>query len=341
MKILVTGSGGFIGFHLVQRLRREGMDVTGLDNLNEYYDINLKYARLRESGLQITDEVTGKKNWITEVPGYDFYCYDLTDREKIFSLFREKKFDHVIHLAAQAGVRYSLDHPQTYVDSNVTGFLNILEACRYFPVNHLIYASSSSVYGLNEDLPYSEKDRTDCPASLYAATKKANELMAHTYSHLFNIPVTGLRFFTVYGPWGRPDMAFFKFTHAILNEKPIDVYNRGQMSRDFTFIDDIIEGVAQVLKGSQTGNKSKSKPAFKLYNIGNGISVPLMDFIQAIEEACGKKAIIHFKEMQPGDVLKTHADVTALKEEFLYIPKTDVKEGMLRFVKWYRDYYRI
>jgi len=216
-----------------------------------------------------------------------------------------------------------------------------LEACRHYPVSHLIYASSSSVYGLNEDLPYSEKDRTDQPASLYAATKKANELMAHTYSHLFNIPVTGLRFFTVYGPWGRPDMAFFKFTHAILNDEPIDVYNKGQMSRDFTYIDDIIEGVVKVLKGLSPGHKNRSDTVFEVYNIGNGTSVPLMDFIQAIENACGKKAIIRFKDMQPGDVLKTHADVTALKEKFLYTPKTNVIEGMLHFVKWYRAYYRI
>lgn len=341
MKILVTGSAGFIGFHLVKRLLKEGIQVAGLDNLNEYYDVNLKYARLKESGLHISSHTIKQKNWTSGIPGYEFFCYDLKDKERIINLFVQNSFDYVIHLAAQAGVRYSLDHPQTYIDSNVTGFLNILEACRHYPVRHLIYASSSSVYGLNQELPYSEKHRTDKPASLYASTKKANEMMAFTYSHLFNIPVTGLRFFTVYGPWGRPDMAFFKFTHAILNDKPIDVYNKGNMSRDFTYIDDIIEGIVKILKAPPPVKTKHDDPPHRLFNIGNGKSVPLMEFIQAIEDACGKKAIIRLKEMQQGDVLKTHADVTALEETFLTLPKTDVKDGMLRFVQWYREYYEI
>jgi len=337
MKILITGTAGFIGFHLTRRLLADGHDITGLDNLNEYYDVNLKYARLKELGIDLSPEQKSSESFSVQTGKLHFIRGDLTDKEPLLSLFREKSFDLVVHLAAQAGVRYSLDYPQTYVDSNVTGFLNILEACRYYPVSHLIYASSSSVYGLNTDFPYSENDRTDKPASLYAATKKADEMLAHTYSHLFSIPITGLRFFTVYGPWGRPDMAFFKFTDAILHQKPIDVYNYGKMARDFTYIDDILEGILGVMKGEVP----RGNPPCGLFNIGLGNPVNLMDFIRAIESACGKKAEIHYRKMQPGDVLKTHANISALQKICDYHPKTDIRTGMKHFVEWYKTYYRL
>jgi UDP-glucuronate 4-epimerase len=337
MKILITGTAGFIGFHLTKRLLSEGYDVVGLDNLNEYYDVNLKMSRLKELGIKVTPKQKHSVKFSEQTGHFRFIRCNLTDKEEILDLFQKQSFNSVIHLAAQAGVRYSLDHPQTYVDSNVTGFLNILEACRHYPVSHLLYASSSSVYGLNEDLPYTETDRTDKPASLYAATKKADEMMAHTYSHLFGIPVTGLRFFTVYGPWGRPDMAFFKFTDAILKGKPIDVYNYGKMARDFTYIDDIVEGLSSVMKNGAPGEN----PPFALYNIGKGDPVSLMDFIAAIERACSKKAKIIYKEMQAGDVLKTHADIKALKRDYHYEPRTAVQEGINRFVAWYKEYYNM
>jgi UDP-glucuronate 4-epimerase len=337
MKLLITGTAGFIGFHLTRRLLAEGHDITGLDNLNEYYDVNLKYARLRELGIALSSKQKSSESFSLQTGRLHFIRADLTDKEKLLSLFRDTSFDQVIHLAAQAGVRYSLDHPQTYVDSNVTGFLNILEACRRYPVSHLIYASSSSVYGLNTDFPYSEKDRTDQPASLYAAKKKADEMLAHAYSHLFSIPITGLRFFTVYGPWGRPDMAFFKFTDAILHQKPIDVYNHGKMARDFTYIDDILEGILGVIyKLAPRGN-----PPCDLYNIGLGNPVNLMEFIRAIESACGEKAEIRYQNMHPGDVLKTHADISALQTLCGYHPKTDIQTGMKHFVEWYKNYYHL
>lgn len=335
MKILITGTAGFIGFHLTRRLLADGHDIVGLDNLNEYYDINLKYARLRELGICLFPEQKKSETFSVRKGRLQFVCCDLTDKETLLSLFRDNAFNLVVHLAAQAGVRYSLDHPQTYVDSNVTGFLNVLEACRHYPVSRLIYASSSSVYGLNTDFPYSEKDRTDKPASLYAATKKADEMLAHTYSHLFRIPITGLRFFTVYGPWGRPDMAFFKFTDAILNHKPIDVYNYGKMARDFTYIDDILDGIVGVMEGAPPGGN----PPCERFNIGLGNPVNLMDFIRAIESACGKTADIRYQEMQPGDVLKTHADISALQRKCDYHPKTDIRTGMKHFVEWYKHYY--
>lgn len=335
MKILITGTAGFIGFHLTRRLLADGYDITGLDNLNEYYDVNLKYARLKELGINLTPEQKASRSFSVQSGPLHFIRGDLTDKATFLSLFQKKSFDMVIHLAAQAGVRYSLDYPQTYVDSNVTGFLNILEACRHYPVSRLIYASSSSVYGLNTDFPYSEKDRTDKPASLYAATKKADEMLAHTYSHLFKIPITGLRFFTVYGPWGRPDMAFFKFTDAILNQKPIDVYNYGKMARDFTYIDDILDGIVGVMEGAPP----EGNPPCERFNIGLGNPVNLMDFIRAIESACGKTADIRYQEMQPGDVLKTHADISALQRKCDYHPKTDIRTGMKHFVEWYKHYY--
>lgn len=335
MKIFVTGTAGFIGFHLTRYLLEKGYDVTGLDNVNEYYDVSLKYARLQELGLNISLAQKTSRQFSIKHGHLHFYRGDLQDKDLLFRLFQENAFDMVVHLAAQVGVRYSLDHPQTYVDSNVTGFLNLLEACRNYPVSHLIYASSSSVYGLNTHFPYSEKDRTDQPASLYAATKKADELLAHTYSHLFSIPITGLRFFTVYGPWGRPDMAFFKFTDAILKGKPLDVYNYGKMARDFTYIDDILDGMVRIMEMSPpTGN-----PPYVIYNIGNGNAVNLMDFIRAIENACGRKAVINYKKMQPGDVLKTHADISALQLKCGYNPSTNVETGMKKFVAWYKHYY--
>ncbi|KUK91956.1 MAG: NAD-dependent epimerase/dehydratase [Marinimicrobia bacterium 46_43] len=337
MKILITGTAGFIGFHLTRRLLADGHDIVGLDNLNEYYDVNLKYARLKELGICLSPEQKQSEVFSVRKGRLQFVRCDLTDKETLLTLFRDNAFNLVVHLAAQAGVRYSLDHPQTYVDSNVTGFLNILEACRRYPVSHLIYASSSSVYGLNTDFPYSEKDRTDQPVSLYAATKKADEMLAHTYSHLFSIPVTGLRFFTVYGPWGRPDMAFFKFTDAILHQKSIEVYNHGKMARDFTYIDDILDGILGVMKV----DAPRGNPPCDLYNIGLGYPVNLMDFIRAIESACGKTADIRYQEMQPGDVLKTHADISALQRKCDYHPKTDIQTGMKHFVEWYKTYYHL
>lgn len=331
MKILVTGTAGFIGFHLALRLLSRGDEVVGLDNINDYYDVELKYARLAECG--ISREVAGSRELAQSSihPGYRFIKASLEDKETIDRLFEAEKFDAVCNLAAQAGVRYSLINPRAYVDSNITGFINILEACRHHPVRHLVYASSSSVYGSNTKMPLSTADRTDHPVSLYAASKKSNELMAHAYSHLFGIPTTGLRFFTVYGPWGRPDMAAFLFTRAILDGKPIQVFNNGDMYRDFTFIDDIIEGVVRVIDHAPEGNT----PPAELFNIGNSSPVRLMDYIGAIENALGKKAVREYLPMQPGDVYKTFADVSDLEEKLNYHPTTPVSEGVRRFVEWY------
>jgi len=350
MKILVTGTAGFIGFHTALRLLERGDEVVGIDNINDYYDINLKYGRLKESGIDPAKVEWAKPVKSTKYANYTFIRLDIADREAMARLFEQEKFDRVVHLAAQAGVRYSLVNPHAYIDSNITGTLNILEGCRHGNIEHLVFASSSSVYGLNETMPFRTCDNVDHPISLYAATKKSNELMAHTYSHLYGIPTTGLRFFTVYGPWGRPDMALFLFTKAILEGKPIDVYNNGNMKRDFTYVDDIVEGIIRVLDKpaepdlawSGKNPKPNTSPApYRIYNIGNSRPVDLMDFINAIEEALGKKAKKNYLPMQEGDVPATWADVEDLETCFGYRPKTAIKEGIGKFVDWYHTFYGI
>ncbi|WP_226086285.1 NAD-dependent epimerase [Mesobacillus sp. S13] len=333
MSIIVTGAAGFIGFHLSKQLLALGYHVIGIDNLNEYYDAALKKDRLKllETNANFT-----------------FHKMDLANQEEVHSLFKKHSINIVIHLAAQAGVRYSLTHPHSYVHSNLLGFLNILEGCRQFPVEHLIYASSSSVYGANTKTPFSEKDPVDHPVSLYAASKKANELMAHTYSHLYDIPTTGLRFFTVYGPWGRPDMAYYSFTRDIIQGNPINVFNHGDMSRDFTFIDDIVDGIVKLLhrppKRQDEWNRKKPEPnssyaPYKLYNIGNNNPVKLLDFIQTLEEKIGKKAKKVFLPMQPGDVKVTYADITDLQRDAGFSPSTALDKGLESFVDWYKEYH--
>jgi UDP-glucuronate 4-epimerase len=334
-RILITGAAGFIGFHLSKRLIEEKYLVTGIDNLNDYYDINLKKARL---------------NILLEEESFQFEEIDLINLDKINDLFKLGNFDYVVNLAAQAGVRYSLINPHVYIDSNISGFLNILEACRHHPVKHLIFASSSSVYGANTSMPFSVHHNVDHPVSLYAATKKANELMAHTYANLYNIPSTGLRFFTVYGPWGRPDMALFLFTRAIFEGKPIDVYNHGKMKRDFTYVDDIVEGILRLIPKSPVPDKNWSgdhpDPAYsfapyKIYNIGNNQPVELMKFIETIEKHIGKKADKNFMEIQQGDVPATYADVDDLMNDVGFRPNTSIEDGISKFVKWYKAYYKI
>lgn len=337
MKILVTGSAGFIGFHLVKKLIADGHEVVGIDNINSYYNPHLKQLRLEETGIDFSHVGTEKIVQSTKHKEYRFRKMALEDKDALIQLFENEKFERVCHLAAQAGVRYSLQNPHTYIDSNVTGFLNILEACRHFPVEHLVYASSSSVYGNSTVMPLSTSQVTDSPVSLYAATKKSNELMAYVYSHLFEIPVTGLRFFTVYGPWGRPDMAYFSFTRAILEGKPIRVFNNGDLFRDFTYIDDIIEGVARVIEKLPQGEVPRSK----VYNIGHSEPVNLLYFIETLEKAIGRKALKEFVPMQPGDVYKTYADVSALEKEFGYRPATPVEEGLRKFVEWFGIYGRL
>lgn len=324
MKILVTGAAGFIGYYLARKLLEAGHEVVGLDNLNDYYDVSLKQARLDQ---------------LTPFAGFRFIRQDLADRQGMAALFASESFDQVVHMAAQAGVRYSLDNPHAYVDSNLVGFVNILEGCRHHGIKHLVYASSSSVYGENGKTPFAETDNVDHPLSLYAATKKSNELMAHTYSHLYGLPATGLRFFTVYGPWGRPDMALFKFVRAILTGEPIDVYNHGNMARDFTYIDDIVEGVLRViaLPLPATG----ATPPHRIFNIGRGQPVQLVDFIAAIERATGKTAVRNLMPMQPGDVPVTWADTSALFALTGYRPEVELADGVDRFVDWYRRYYRV
>lgn len=331
---LITGAAGFIGFHLSKRLLKEGCTVIGLDNLNDYYDVNLKKSRL---------EILKKND------KFSFEHANLQDKKAIDKVFEENKIDIVVNLAAQAGVRYSLKNPYTYIESNIMGFMNILEACRHNRVEHLVYASSSSVYGSNKKMPFSTKDNVDHPISLYAATKKSNELMAHTYSHLYGIPTTGLRFFTVYGPWGRPDMALFLFTKAILNNEPIKVFNHGKMERDFTYIDDIIEGVVRVISNPPQPNESYDKSdhdpstshaPYKVYNIGNNKPVKLMEFIETLEKHLGKKAIKEYLPLQTGDVPKTYADVDDLIRDLNFKPDTSINKGIERFVKWYRKYYK-
>jgi UDP-glucuronate 4-epimerase len=335
MKILLTGSAGFIGMATALRLLARGDEVVGLDNLNDYYDVTLKESRLSR---------------LTPHAGFKFVKLDVADRPGMESLFAAEKFDRVIHLAAQAGVRYSLQNPHAYIESNILGFTNVLEGCRHHKVQHLVYASSSSVYGGNTKMPFSEHDSVDHPVSLYAATKKANELMAHTYSHLYRLPTTGLRFFTVYGPWGRPDMALFLFTKAILENKPIDVFNHGNMQRDFTYVDDIVEGVVRVLDRVPEPNPgydaiaadpATSDAPYRVFNIGNNKPVPLLDFIGCIENALGKKAEKRLLPMQDGDVPATYANTDALNDWVGFMPDTNVQEGVNSFVAWYRAYYKV
>ena len=340
MKILVTGTAGFIGFHLAKRLLSGGNELVGLDNINNYYDVLLKYLRLKETGIEKDSVEYGKLVQSKTFDKYRFVKANLEDREFLDNLFIKEKFDIVVNLAAQAGVRYSIENPHTYIESNIVGFMNILECCRHNNIKHLIYASSSSVYGNSNTIPFSENDRVDYPISLYAASKKANELMAHTYSHLYNLPTTGLRFFTVYGPYGRPDMALFLFANAIIEGKPIKVFNNGDLSRDFTYIDDIIEGVVRVINNKQTiescncGLDSQS-PYYRIFNIGRSQPVPLMDFIRALEDTIGKKAILEMYPMQQGDVKITYADTTDLEQAVGYKPSTTLKEGIRNFVEWY------
>jgi UDP-glucuronate 4-epimerase len=330
MNILVTGAAGFIGFHLSKRLLAENHHVIGVDNLNDYYDVRLKNERLKQ--LENNDKFT-------------FYKVDLADSEGLNEIFERHPISIVINLAAQAGVRYSLTHPHSYVHSNLVGFVNILEACRHYQVEHLLYASSSSVYGANTKTPFSTQDSVDHPVSIYAATKKANELMAHTYSHLFNIPTTGLRFFTVYGPLGRPDMAYYTFTKDIIEGNPIKVYNNGNMRRDFTYIDDIVEGIVKLLDlppepdPNRDLDPSTSHAPYKIYNIGNNSPVRLMDFIQTLENLIGKKAKMEFLPMQPGDVKETYADITDLQKAAGFSPATPLEIGLSQFVDWYKKYH--
>ncbi|NOY68861.1 MAG: NAD-dependent epimerase [Deltaproteobacteria bacterium] len=332
--ILITGAAGFIGFHLARRLSGNGCNVVGIDNLNPYYDVNLKKNRLKI---------------LETMPGFSFVNLDISDRQALPALFEDHRFDAVVNLAAQAGVRYSLKNPHAYVDSNLVGFVNILECCRHNDVRHLVFASSSSVYGANTKMPFSVHHNVDHPVSLYAASKKANELMAHSYSHLYGLPCTGLRFFTVYGPWGRPDMALFLFAKAILEGKPISIFNNGDMLRDFTYIDDIVEGVCRVIEkipepdpdwSGDTPDSGTSYAPYRIYNIGNNNPVPLMDFIGAIEDALGKKAEKEFLPLQPGDVKATYADIDALYDAVGFRPETPISEGIKRFIKWYRDYFK-
>ncbi|MFC0325495.1 NAD-dependent epimerase [Halomonas organivorans] len=335
MKLLITGMAGFIGYSLARRLSGQGHHIVGVDNLNDYYDVSLKEARLAQ--LAGCDDIS-------------FVKLDLASRDDMASLFERYRFDRVVHLAAQAGVRYSLDNPHAYVDANLVGHLNVLEGCRHHGVDHLVYASSSSVYGMNSRTPFSTHDSVDHPVSLYAATKKANELMSHTYSHLYGLPTTGLRFFTVYGPWGRPDMALFKFTKAILEGKPIEIYNHGDMSRDFTYIDDIVEGIVRLLEvipqpddawDPAVGTPDSSRAPYAIYNIGHGSPVGLMDFVRAIEVAVGRPAECQYLPMQPGDVPRTYADTRALFDVTGFAPQVRVEEGIRRFVAWYRDYHGV
>jgi UDP-glucuronate 4-epimerase len=333
MKALVTGVAGFIGSYVAKRLIAKGYEVVGIDNLNDYYDVSLKRARL---------------DWVREQGNFTFVAMDLADKAAMTTLFDQHPFDRVVHLAAQAGVRYSIEHPDVYVASNLVGFVNILEACRHQQTPHLVFASSSSVYGLNSKLPFATSDSVDHPVSLYAATKKSNELMAHTYAHLYGLPVTGLRFFTVYGPWGRPDMAAWGFTKNILAGKTINVYNHGKMRRDFTYIDDIVEGVVRVMERIpggvegwtvESGDKSRSTAPYKIYNIGNHNSVELGEFITTLESALGTKANINYMDMQPGDVVATHANVDDLIDDVDFAPNTRLVDGLERFVSWYRQYH--
>ncbi len=334
-KVLITGAAGFIGFHLSMRLLKDGCHVTGIDNLNSYYDVKLKEARLEK---------------LTSFENFSFYKIDISDKKSLEEIFNNTKYDVVVNLAAQAGVRYSIENPHAYVDSNIVGFVNLLEACRHNDVKHLVFASSSSVYGANTKMPFSVHNNVDHPVSLYAATKKANELMAHAYSHLYGMACTGLRFFTVYGPWGRPDMALFLFTKAILEEKPIKIFNHGRMQRDFTYIDDITEGVVRIMarlpESDPTWNGDNPDPGtsyarYKIYNIGNNNPVELMEYIGVIEKILGKKAKKEFLEMQPGDVPATYADIDDLIKDVGFKPETTIETGIKQFILWYNEYYGV
>lgn len=346
-KTLITGTAGFIGFHVANKFLAEGYKVVGIDSINDYYNPQLKLDRLAEAGIKTTFSEWRTMLQSTKHPGYRFIRAKLEDKKEVQELFAREQFDQVIHLAAQPGVRYSLKNPDAYIESNIVAFMNILEACRYNDVKHLIFASSSSVYGLNTKMPLSATHNVDHPVSLYAATKKSNELMAHTYSHLFGLPTTGLRFFTVYGPWGRPDMATQLFANAIDKGEPIKIFNEGKLSRDFTYVADIVEGIYQVSVKPPTGNKEwdgnnpdpASSPApYRVFNIGNSAPVQLMDFIRSMEKAMGKEAIKEYLPMQPGDVIDTYADVSPLEKEFNYRPQTDIDTGLQKFVHWYRSY---
>ena len=355
MRILITGTAGFIGFHLANRLLERGDEVVGIDNINDYYDVNLKYDRLEVAGISreaVLPSPSGKPHYVhsEKHSTYKFVQANLEDRDTIDRIFKEHQFDAVVNLAAQAGVRYSIINPHAYIQSNIVGFANILEACRHNGVKHLAYASSSSVYGLNEKMPLSTSDNVDHPISLYAASKKSNELMAHTYSHLYGLPTTGLRFFTVYGPWGRPDMALFLFTKAMQEGSPIKVFNHGNMVRDFTYVDDIVEGIVRVIDNPPAGNPdwqgekpdpSTSKAPYKVYNIGNNNPVKLMDFIKAIEKKLGIEAQKEMLPIQPGDVPATFANVEDLVENLGYKPETKIQDGIDAFIDWYREYYSI
>ena len=350
MKVLVTGTAGFVGFYLAEQLLKRGDEVVGVDNINDYYDPQLKFARLAQSGIcaELVDWYQPVQSF--KYPGYRFIRMNLEDKEGLLALCARESFDVIVHLAAQAGVRYSITNPDAYAQSNLLSFLNILEAGRHNPIKHLVYASSSSVYGLNETMPFSVKHAVDHPLSLYAASKKANELMAHTYSHLYRIPTSGLRFFTVYGPWGRPDMAYFLFADAILKDKPIQVFNNGKMKRDFTYIDDITTGIINVMdkpaQPDETWNAKQPDPSrstapYCLYNIGNNKPVELLSFIQELEKNIGKNAVLEMQGMQAGDVTATWANVDDLIENFNYQPNTDIQTGLKKFADWYKEYYPV
>ena len=350
MKILITGTAGFIGFHLANKLIARGDEVVGLDLINDYYDVRVKYGRLDYAGIAQSDITYNTLVQSSKHANYRFIQLQLEDKANLDKLFALEKFDAVVNLAAQAGVRYSIENPQAYIDANIVGFINILEACRHYGVNNLAYASSSSVYGLNESYPFSTSDNVDHPMSLYAASKKANELMAHTYSHLYGLSTTGLRFFTVYGPWGRPDMALFLFTKAALEGQPIKVFNNGEMLRDFTYVDDIVEGITRVIDNPAKSNQarsgknpdpSSSSAPYKVYNIGNNNPVKLMDFIEAIEKALGKTIEKQLLPLQAGDVPATYANVDDLVRDMDYKPATPVQEGIDKFVAWYREFFKV
>ncbi len=349
MKVLVTGTAGFIGFHLANRLIKDGFEVVGIDSINDYYSVSLKTDRLKAAGIAADNIEYNKIYKSNSLKGYSFIQLKLEDKENLEALFKSQQFDIVVNLAAQAGVRYSITNPSAYIDSNIVGFANLLECCRHHNIKHFVYASSSSVYGLNESIPFQTDQTVDHPISLYAATKKSNELMAHVYSHLYNLPTTGLRFFTVYGPWGRPDMAMYLFTKAIINNEPIQVFNNGEMERDFTYVDDIVDGVVRVINNAPTGNTewnglnpqpSTSKAPYQLYNIGNSKPVKLTAFIEAIEKKLNKTAEKIMMPMQPGDVHKTYADVNDLANKLGYHPSTSIQHGVDNFIDWYVEYYK-